>query len=317
MIRDQYLVPAWVTGMVSALICASCSPIRVNLIDQDNFATIANSRMPNNRIGYRFHEHEPMFNGPIPPGLAEAGVDPAAVEQLEKTFAGRPYVTRYVKNLDNREGWVPQQWTFYLVPVADGIDVLLIVETRDKGLNEFYGVQQCFRMSGETNDVWRHAMAKTPAFSEYDLWAEQEKNNVPKSSLSYVLRGGKWEPLPAKKETVGARTPLGVKIDETLTESRLEKMPLVGPYNAEMAAPIDSGLVTRVNRDKTWICGLYWERTSHVTNHHPADCLHSIVNIGGLPPHAKRAVRGKIYWFKGTLDDLVRHWKRDFPNAPY
>ncbi len=315
--RGHYFVPVSVTGIVAALICASCSPIRVNLIDQDNFATMTNNQMPDNRIGYRFHEHDPMPHGPIPSSLEQAGVDPAAVNRLEKTFAARPYVTRYVKNLDNREGWVPQQWTFYLAPVADGIDLLLIVETRKTGLNEYYGIQQCFRMSGETNDVWRHTMAKTPAFSEYDLWAEQEKANLPKSSLSYVLRGGVWEPLPAKKETVGARTPLGVKIDEMLTDNQLEKMPLVGPYNAEMAAPIDSGLVTRVNRDKTWICGLYWERTSHVTNHHPADCLHSIVNIGGLPPYGKRAIRGKIYWFKGTLDDLLRHWKRDFPNAPY
>jgi hypothetical protein len=49
-----------------------------------------------------------------------------------------------------------------------------------------------------------------------------------------------------------------------------------------------------------------------VTDHHPADCLHGIVNIGGIPPKSKRSIRGKIYWFQGTLDDLAKRWRRDF-----
>ena len=90
-------------------------------------------------------------------------------------------------------------------------------------------------------------------------------------------------------------------------------MPEVGPYHARMLDPIDCGLIARVDKVQTWVCGIYWERTTHVSDHHPADCLHAIVNIGGIPAHAKRALRGKIYWFKGTLQDLFDHWKRDFP----
>jgi hypothetical protein len=81
-----------------------------------------------------------------------------------------------------------------------------------------------------------------------------------------------------------------------------------------MLEPIDNGLIARIDKDKTWVCGIYWQRTSHVTGHHPADCLHSIVNIGDVPPHSKRAIRGKIYWFKGSLQDLAEHWKQDFPS---
>ena len=50
----------------------------------------------------------------------------------------------------------------------------------------------------------------------------------------------------------------------------------------------------RTNLENARVAGLFWERTSHVTNHHPADCLHTVVNIGDIPPHGKRAVRGKI-----------------------
>jgi hypothetical protein len=49
-----------------------------------------------------------------------------------------------------------------------------------------------------------------------------------------------------------------------------------------------------------------------VTDHHPADCLHAIVNIGDLPPHSRRVIRGKIYWFKGTKRDLLKQWRADF-----
>ncbi|NLX12484.1 MAG: hypothetical protein GXY44_02375 [Phycisphaerales bacterium] len=306
-----------VGGVLFSLFCTACSPIEVGMIEQDRFATISHRQLPGNRIGYRFHEHEPIIYGPVPSDLVEAGIEPTEVDRLEQVYSTRPKVVRYVVDLSHQEGWAPQQWTFYLAPTRDGVDLLLIIETQATGLNNYYGIQQCFRLTGETNAAWRHAVALTPAFSEFDLWAEEAKNNAPRTSLSYVLRTDVWEPLPPKHETVGARTPHGVEIDSMMTGGRLEKMPLVGPYNAEMGASIDSGLVSRVNREKTWVCGIYWERTSHVTNHHPADCLHSIVNIGGLPPYGKRAIRGKIYWFSGSLDDLIRRWKRDFSGVPY
>jgi hypothetical protein len=145
------------------------------------------------------------------------------------------------------------------------------------------------------------------------VWNVAEKVSEPRTSLSYMLRKGAWKELPAGRSTVGARTPLGVRIDTEITGGDLASMPEVGSYHARMLDPIDSGLTTRIDRERAWISGIYWQSTSHVTDHHPADCLHCIVNIGGIPPHAKRALRGKIYWFKGTPDDLLRCWKRDFP----
>ena len=32
------------------------------------------------------------------------------------------------------------------------------IETLDSGLNQFYSVQQCFRMGGKTNEAWRREM---------------------------------------------------------------------------------------------------------------------------------------------------------------
>jgi len=279
-------------------------------IQNNSFVTFTNREHPDNRIGYRLFEHTPIVFGPTPQNNQQAAIDPAQVEALEKTFSKRPQVVK-IKNPVNNEHWIPQNWTFYMVPVQNGIDILLIVETFDKGLPEYYGVQQCFRMSGKTNkSTWRRKVAQTPAFSEYDLWARQ-KDQPQKTSLTYVLRHDQWQPIPATRETMGVRTPLGLLIDNKRTNGKL--MDQVGPYKAHMLEPVDCALITRTNREQTWICGIFWQHTSHLTDHHPADCLHAIVNIGPIPPHSRRALRGKIYWFQGTKDDLKKAYLADFP----
>ena len=277
-------------------------------IARDNFATILNSRHPGNRIGYRFFEHTPMPYGEVPLSPQQAGFDPQMVSQLEERYKSSPSVLVFTQVIPKDEHWAKQNWTFYMNPVDDGIEILLVVTTFGEGLPEYYGVQQCFRMTGKTNgSQWRKTIALTPAFSEYDLWAQE---GAPKTSLTYVVREGKWECLPAGKEAVGARTPAGMAIDFLRTSGRPEKH--VGPYEAEMQAPIDIPVITRMDKSSQWVCGIHWENTSHVTNHHPADCLHSIINIGGIPPFSTRAFKGKIYWFEGNTKDLMLHCESDF-----
>jgi predicted amidohydrolase len=278
-----------------------------------NFATIINSQHSGNRIGYRFFEHWPIQYGEIPLSPQQGGFDLNIVSQLEDQFKNNPSICVFTQAISKDKYWVKQNWTFYMNPVNDGIEILLVVKTFGEGLPEYYGVQQCFRMTGENNgSQWRKTIALTPAFSEYDLWA---KEGEPKTSLTYVVRNGIWECLKAQKEAVGARTPTGIAIDLLRTNEQPKN--LVGPYKAEILAPIDFPLITRMDKSGQWVCGIYWENSSHVTNHHPADCVHSIINIGGIPPFSKRAFSGKIYWFEGNTNDLMKHYKRDFkqPNG--
>jgi predicted amidohydrolase len=278
---------------------------------KDNFVTILNSRHSGNRIGYRFFEHSPIRYGEVPLSPQQGGFNPKIVSQLEDQYKNSPNAFVFTQVIPKDKDWVKQNWTFYMNPINDGIEILLVVETFGEGLPEYYGVQQCFRMTGETNgSQWRKAIALTPAFSEYDLWARE---GASKTSLTYVVRNGRWERLTAQKEAVGARTPAGMAIDFLRTNGQPEKH--VGPYEAEMLAPIDFPLIARMDKSGHWICGIYWENASHVTDHHPADCLHSIINIGGVPPFSKRAFRGKIYWFEGNTSDLLNHYKSDFMQA--
>jgi len=139
------------------------------------------------------------------------------------------------------------------------------------------------------------------------LW---EKEGAPRTSLTHVIRDGVWQILPAGKEAVGARTPSGLAVDFLRTNGTLQER--VGPYDAQMLEPIDCPLIARTDEKGQWVCGIYWERTSHVTDHHPADCLHAVVSIGNIPPFSKRAFQGKIYWFKGSKETLAEHCASDF-----
>jgi len=126
------------------------------------FVSLLNPSHPGNRIGYRFFEHKPLAHGSVPEA---AGAETAKAEALEKRYADRRGV--FLRTIDVRsEGWVRQTWEFYIVPLSDGFDLLWVVTTKEAGLNEYYVAQQCFRMSGETNNAWRRRSAKTPAFSE-------------------------------------------------------------------------------------------------------------------------------------------------------
>jgi len=289
----------------------SKSPISIELVNDDRFVTITNSKHRGNRIGYRFFEHVPIVFGDPPKSVEETDIDINKQKKIIEDFANQNDLIIHSFNTNDtneKNHWIDLNWTYYMDPVDDGIDILLVIETADIGLPDYYGAQQCFRMSGKTNKEWRKEIAETPAFSEYDHWASQKENE--KTSLTWVRKNSKWKELPAMNECVGARTPSGVSIDGARFLGDLSQP--IGPYEGIVQESIDEGLATRVNNEGTWISGIFWEKTSHITDHHPADCLHSIVNIGNIPPHSKRVIRGKIYWFEGTKDDLFRKWQNDF-----
>ena len=277
-----------------------------------NFLTMLNALHAGNRIGYRIHEHLPFVFGEVIDDEEAAGIDGNQVDRLVGEYSSRPGIFIYRRKV-TEEGWAPQDWTYYFAPTEDGFDALWVVSTKDTGLNEFYAVQQCFRMGGKSNAKWRREVAETPAFSEYDLWSEQERQGVHKTSLSYVRRDGAWEDIPPVPEHVAYRTPLGVVMDTRRTNGNLDSLNAIEPYGpSTFSSPVDCGLATRVSVDGEWVCGVYWQRMTHITNHHPADCIHPIVNLGPIPPDSKRALLGKIYWMKASKDELFSRWMRDF-----
>ena len=276
---------------------------------RDGFATISNQLHKENRVGYRFFEHSPIVYGVAPLSAEEANINSELNDLLLNEIKSKDGLFTYKEEISKNEEWSRQDWTYYMLPVEDGLEILLEVSTYGEGLPEYYGVQQCFRMSGKTNAEWRRTIAETPAFSEYDLWKESGDNENRKS-LTYILQNDEWKNIPAEDNTLGIRTDVGIAIDHLRSEGNMPQK--VGPYEADMLSHHGPGLIARTDVNEEWVCGIYWENTSHVTDHHPADCLHSIVNIGNIPPFSSRIIRGKVYWFKGSLSDLQVHYQRDF-----
>ncbi len=274
-----------------------------------HFVSLLNPSHPGNRIGYRLHEHVPFVHGDVP---ARSGDVPANAAGIEEEYANKPGVYKKVYEVTEEE-WAPQTWTFYLVPAVDGFELLWVVDTKDAGLNEYYTSQECFRMSGATNKGWRQRIAFTPAFSEYDHWAAQKESEQDRTSVSFVRRSGEWQAIPPVDMHIICRTPMGLAMDKAISGGALPEIDNSEPYGPSRFEPaIDCGLATRSTADDSWVCALYWERTTHISDHHPADCLHSFVNLGPLGPNSKRAIRGRIYWMQSSKDKLYERWKKDF-----
>lgn len=158
---------------------------------------------------------------------------------MVEEISARNGVTIYEKQIEKNQDWLRQVWTFYLAPTEDEIDLLWVIQSKESGLFNYYGVQQCFRMSGKSNSAWRREIAETPAFSEYDLWNSQ-KDLPSRTSLSWVLRHNAWQTLPAMDSCVAAQTPSGLGID---SERFPQKPPtVIGPYKGLLQESIDCGL---------------------------------------------------------------------------
>ena len=112
-----------------------------------------------------------------------------------------------------------------------------------------------------------------------------------------------------------ALTVYGEALDIRRSRGSMDTLGPIGPYHARMLWTADNGLILRTSHDQRWSTGLFWERGTHLTDHHPADCLHAIVNIGCIAPHSQRILRGKIYWLVGSGETVVEHWRKDFPSA--
>jgi hypothetical protein len=195
-------------------------------------------------------------------------------------------------------------WEFQ--PDPSGVLISATLTTEDD-LPGIFGLQQCLRFTGAFNQAWRRQVACTPFLSEFDLQAIGQPNRT----LTYARFQEAWYPFP-------------VPYTELITPAAIH-IPQFDP-----AGMVDHGLIIRQTVDRsispewywelvapgtqwqTLSSGMYWERTLSISNRHPADCLHALVNFGPLPAGGKRTIYGKFYWIQGDREDLLNIWCRDF-----
>jgi hypothetical protein len=76
-----------------------------------------------------------------------------------------------------------------------------------------------------------------------------------------------------------------------------------------------TGLLIRVSREGDWVAGIAWEEFVSVQGHNPWMCMHHSVRLGPLKPGQSRKIRGRVYLFKGTREDLWEKHRGQFPSV--
>ena len=196
------------------------------------------------------------------------------------------------------------EWT--LKPVSDGVWITLQVTTQTQ-LPGVYGLQQCLRFTGNNNEYWRRKVAHTPFLSEFDLQAFGEPN----LTLSYARQNDRWLVFPVPYTTLF--TPAGHSLPSMDSKQWIDHGLVVRQTVDRKAAPEWYWELTAPGADwNTISAGMYWDRTLYVSNRHPADCLHAVVDFGPLEPCESHTLHGKFYWIEGDRDDLLAIWRKDF-----
>lgn len=75
-----------------------------------------------------------------------------------------------------------------------------------------------------------------------------------------------------------------------------------------------AGLMARESEDKQWVMGIAWESFISAQGHNPWKCMHLSIRVGPLKQGEKKTIRGRIYLFKGSKEECLRYFKKDFSN---
>jgi hypothetical protein len=73
-----------------------------------------------------------------------------------------------------------------------------------------------------------------------------------------------------------------------------------------------AGLIIRESDDNKWVMGVAWQSYLSVQGHNPWKCMHLSVRVGPLKRGEKKTIRGKIYLFKGSKENLLNRYREDF-----
>lgn len=197
---------------------------------------------------------------------------------------------------------------WHLTPAEDGIWFELHVRS-EGSVPGGYCLQQCLRFTGAWNDPWRVGVAHIPYLSELDMQAMGNANGT----LTYAVRDGEVFPFPLAKTMVPTKgatfsnVPRDLVVDHGLVARQTADRALAPEWYWDRVAP-----------DSTWetiSSGMYWERTALISNRHPADCVHSWVDIGPMDQGEDRMIRGRFYYLEGSIEYLLTRFREEFAIA--
>lgn len=276
-------------------------------------------------VGYRFVEHQPKVTaGPLSHPPARGTQPPSAPENYypRGTDWLDNWQTAYA-NVENplrlhfqtladgsakvsvveNGGLQERMWRF--VPDENGVRLWMTLKTNEEVPGGFI-VQQCLRLTSGIGFGFYRTVASAPFLSELLMQALGNANGT----ITWGRSNNAWQqfPLPFTRYHL----PVGQGIYDD-SSGQVDSGLIVRESASRAEAPASYWQSAAPEVDwETWTAGLYWERSTYISNRHPADCLHIGVDFGPLKAGESRTVMGKFYWLEGTRDDLFTLWQKDF-----
>lgn len=171
--------------------------------------------------------------------------------------------------------------------LADGVSFRLKARNGGSGRSEAHWAQPCARLAGFVGTEERHSSEEY--LEKCFIFVDGREARMPTAPWAKEARyvpGQVWRPSGVPRTDVNPR-PLSSIV----------------PSN---------GLIGCVSGDGRWVFGTAWEPYQELFQG-VIVCLHSDFRIGDLGPGEEREIRGRIYLFEGDSSELLRRYRRDFP----
>jgi hypothetical protein len=176
--------------------------------------------------------------------------------------------------------------------LADGAELVLTVTNRsDHDWPVLAGIIPCFSpgMAADGGPA-------TPSFANEKTW--------------FLARSG-LEPL--RKREIHFNERFRKAVDAEAREGRYawsDKWPTAEP-------DASAGLLVRESEDGRWVTGIAWEEFLSAQGHNPWRCMHLCVRVGPLARGRSGTIRGRIYLFEGTKEDLLARFRKEFAGSGF
>jgi hypothetical protein len=178
------------------------------------------------------------------------------------------------------------------------------------------GAELTLRVTNRTDYEWPAIAGVIPCWSPGQVPGTNPSMPLPlnrnfadpwRKKSFYVSTGGGLEPLDSRAIHFNA-----------LHRAAVQQASDAGKFAFSHKWPtsgIDAGagLLVRESEDGRWVTGVAWEDFLSVQGHNPWSCLHACARVGPLKPGESRTIRGRLYLFRGTKEDCLAQFRRDFP----
>jgi hypothetical protein len=193
----------------------------------------------------------------------------------------------------------PDRWvTSYSQPKSGSYDITMQLRPDTMDLQ--------FKITNLSAHTWTY-VSGTPhlAFSDAPDFSDPEQNRT------FLRIGGQWVSIKnTNRDDGNSRTQWYIVRGHRPAQLMGKRPHRQGNFGQSPDKP-DNGLVAVVSRDGKWVIGQAFQDVQYICLNSPV-CVHPAAFFGTLTPGQQRTVKGKYYFLRGGLGDLLRRYNADF-----